>query len=84
MNKRKAGILNIIISIIFAAAMLLSPYMLRIWQMHEHEQLAINLLIALWIVPFSYLEGIRKGKPVSFKSDFLCIKRKVMGLFNKA
>lgn len=84
MTSKKAATLNIIISIIFAAAMLITPFLLRSWQLHEHEQSAINLLIALWFIPFLYLERIRRVKPVSFKSDFLYIKRKVTGLFNKA
>ena len=55
MNRKKATALNYGISIIFAAAMLTTSYLLK---GSEHAQTATHLLIALWFIPFTLLSRV--------------------------
>lgn len=55
MKPKKAALLIIVVSIVFAIAILLSTYLLENSQYAEFSQTAMYLLIAIWFVPFSYL-----------------------------
>jgi len=52
MNPKRAAFFNIVISIIFAVAIILSSHLLKD---SEHSQTVLYLLIAMWWIPFSLL-----------------------------
>lgn len=52
MKPQNAIYLNLVISIIFAIAMIASSYF---FDGHENQQMVTNLLIAVWFVPFFWL-----------------------------
>lgn len=52
LEPRRAAILNVAISIVFAVAMVLFSHLLK---GTRHEGAAMPLLIALWVIPFSWL-----------------------------
>jgi D-alanyl-lipoteichoic acid acyltransferase DltB (MBOAT superfamily) len=52
MNYKKARVVNILISIFFALAMLISSYFIADKDLSET---VIFILIAIWLVPFLYL-----------------------------
>lgn len=59
MNPRKAGILNIIFSLLFAAAILISSYYMA---EYDRSQNITLLLIALWLIPFTYFTNLSGQK----------------------
>ncbi len=59
MTTRKANLLNIVISLLFAAAILFSGFLL---EGSEHKQTMTYLLLALWFIPFSFLSGFAAKK----------------------
>ena len=79
MDKKRAAVLNIAVSIFFAIAILLSSYMLGD---SPASETVMFILIAVWWVPFSYLTARGAGNTMSIKSEFLCIKRRLTNLFN--
>lgn len=54
MNQKKAALVNIGISILFAAAIIVSAFLLKGTQ---YQQTVTWLLIAVWWIPFSWLGG---------------------------
>ena len=76
MNPKKAAFLIILISLLFAAAIILSSMYI---DDKGSAQTVTFLLIGLWWIPFSYLAAAA-GKR-SLKSDFRCMKQKVAGFF---
>ncbi len=62
MDKNKAAIINIVISVIFAIAMIVSSLILNKLHYSEHSQTVTFILIALWFIPFSYLSRISYPK----------------------
>lgn len=76
MKPQKAALLNIVVSLVFAAAILISSFVL------VDEKLATTVmfvLIALWWIPFSYLSTTRQKR--SLKSEYLCLKRSLANRF---
>ena len=65
-NHNKIALLQIIFALIFAAAILLSSYLLNGTQYVQHKDTVMFLLIALWFVPFTFLA--RKEKKTKCKS----------------
>ncbi|MEW6997392.1 hypothetical protein AADZ86_06795 [Colwelliaceae bacterium BS250] len=59
MDCKKAKQLNIIISVLFALAMLISSYFIADKGL---SQTVVFMLIALWLVPFLYLNKRMKQK----------------------
>lgn len=62
MDANKAAFLNIIISVIFAIAMIVSSLFLNNSQYSEYNQSVTFFLIALWFIPFSYLSKVSYPK----------------------
>ena len=60
MSPKKAVILNIIIALIFAGAIILSSWLL---QDTDYAQTVMYIIIALWIIPSGILTaaGVKKG-----------------------
>jgi len=83
MNPKKASFLIIVISLFFAAAIIVSSYLLGDTQYEPYSQTVMYLLIALWFIPYSALSMTATGERGSIKSDCLSIKRKVSSLFNR-
>ena len=81
MSLKKAASLIIAISLLFAAAIILSSYLLNDTQYEQHSQTVVYLLIALWWIPYSILIAGLGGQS-SIKAEVHCIKRKVSGLLN--
>lgn len=61
MSPKKAIILNIIIALIFAGAIMLSSWLL---QDTEHAQTVMYIIIALWFIPSGILTaaGVKRDK----------------------
>ncbi len=57
MSPKKASLSIAIVSIVFAAAMIISSIF---WADKAYLQTVILLLIALWFVPFAYLIKVKK------------------------
>ncbi len=57
MSPKKATLSIVIISIVFAAAMIMLS---GFWADKAYLQTVILLLIALWFVPFAYLTKVKK------------------------
>ena len=55
MSKYQAGLLNIAISVVFAAGMIVA----RCYVNDESSSLVMGLLIAIWFVPFSLLSNYK-------------------------
>jgi hypothetical protein len=55
MNTKNAKLANILISIFFALAMILSSYLIAD---KDLSQTVVFVLIAAWLVPFFYLQSI--------------------------
>lgn len=81
MGPKKAATLHIVTALIFAAAIILSTNLLEQSQYAHYSQTAMYLLIALYMIPFSLLSIAGAGEEGSMKSEYLCIKRKITGLF---
>ena len=62
MSPNRAKILNIVISIIFAAAMIVSSLLLNKTVYYDHSQSVVLFLIALWFIPFSYLSKFEEKR----------------------
>lgn len=58
MSNKKINILQIGIALFFAAAIILSTYLMK---GSEHSDTVMYLLIALWFVPFLYLSKLAKN-----------------------
>lgn len=69
MDPKKAGMYQIITSLVFAAAILLTSYLLR---GTEHGPTVMFILIALWWIPFSIIVASSKGH--SAKSEIECLR----------
>lgn len=83
MSPKKASTLIIVISLIFAAAIILSSYLLADTQYERLSQTVMYLLIAIWFIPYTLLSMTATGEQGSVKSEYLCMKRKVFSLFNR-
>jgi len=59
MNSDKAKLANILISIFFALAMLVSSYFI---EDKDLSSTVVFILIAVWLVPFFYLQKLTKHK----------------------
>ena len=55
MNPKQASFLIIVVSILFAAAMISLSLLLNNTLYHDYTETAVFFLIALWFIPFSYL-----------------------------
>ena len=62
MEPNKAAIINIVISVIFAIAMIVSSLFLNNSQYSEYKQTVTFFLITLWFIPFSYLSKVSYQK----------------------
>ncbi|KAA3613846.1 MAG: hypothetical protein DWQ05_16355 [Calditrichaeota bacterium] len=60
MKPNKNAVLLIIISIVFAALMILVSYILNGSPYGQHAETVNFLLIALWFIPFNLLSSRRK------------------------
>ncbi len=58
MSNKKINFLQIGIALFFAAAIILSNYLMK---GSEHSDTVMFLLIALWFVPFLYLSKLSKN-----------------------
>ena len=78
MTPKRAATYNIVISLVFAAAITLASYLIADTQYEGHAQTVTYLLIAIWFVPFTWLSAAGNGKsiPDSIKCDWALIKRK--------
>ncbi len=54
MRPSKYALLNIVISIVFAVAIILSSYLLKNTEYVQYSDHVTYLLLALWFVPFSF------------------------------
>ncbi len=84
MNPKKASTLIIVISLLFAAAIILSSYLLADTQYEHLSQTVMYLLIAIWFIPYTLLSMTATGEQGTVKSEYLCMKRKVFGLFSRS
>ena len=80
MTPKRAATLNILVSIVFALAMLASSYFLRDTTLSET---VLFILIALWWIPFSMLTARGAGPEWSVKSEYNCMKRKLSQILNR-
>jgi len=55
MKNSNLKLLNIVIALLFAIAILIAAY---IFKNNEYKQTIIFLIIAVWIIPFNYINGI--------------------------
>ena len=55
MSPKRASTLIIVISLIFAAAIIVSTYLLVDTQYEQYSQTVMYLLIAIWFIPYSLL-----------------------------
>ncbi|MEZ4726918.1 MAG: permease prefix domain 1-containing protein [Caldilineaceae bacterium] len=78
MTPKRAALYNILVSLFFAAAIILASYLIADTQYEHHAQTVTYLLIALWFVPFTWLSAAEKDKSIgdSIKCDWALIKRK--------
>lgn len=83
MGPKKASTLIIVVSIVFAAAIIFSSYMLRDTPYEQYSQTVMFLLIALWFVPYTLLSVTATGGKGSIKCEYLYFKRKVTTLFSR-
>ena len=64
MTNKKINFLQIGIALFFAAAIILSTYLMK---GSEHSDTVMFILIALWFIPYLYLSSLakknRKAKP---------------------
>ena len=84
MSKKKIAVLQISIALFFAAAMIASASLLTNSVYASYSDTIVFVLIALWFIPFSWLSSYGKsGERATLKSEYVCLKRKVAGLFNQ-
>ncbi|MCH9651266.1 MAG: permease prefix domain 1-containing protein [Deltaproteobacteria bacterium] len=57
MSPKKAASLNILVSLLFAAAILLASFFLKDSQYAQHADVVTFSLIAVWFIPFSILSS---------------------------
>lgn len=62
MEPRKAAMYNVAISIVFAVVIVLSSYLFK---GTRHDGAMMPLLIALWVIPYSWLSTRCKRPPLS-------------------
>ncbi len=79
MTPQRAATYNIVISLFFAAAILLASYLMVNTQYEEYAQTVTYLLIALWFVPFTWLSAAKNDKSMAdaMKCDWALIKRTI-------
>ena len=77
MNPNKAKRLILIFSIVIAAAILLSSYLIGD---SDAATVVMFLLIALWWIPFTLLLSDKH----SIKSEYACLKRNILNFIRKA
>lgn len=78
MNPRRAAVLNLVVAIVFAAAILMSAFLLPD---EEASATVTYLLIAVWLIPFTLLSASAGRR--SIRSEYRCIRRKVAGLIGR-
>lgn len=77
MKRSTAGLLNVAISLIFAAAILAAAW----WLPNEETRSMVTfVLIAIWFVPFSVLTAEGAGNSVG--AEVRCLCRRVKRLFS--
>lgn len=59
MTSKQANYTNILISVLFAAMMIVAPIVI---DNRENSQIVVFVLIAIWLVPFFYLNGVKYRK----------------------
>ena len=82
MKSKNTSFLIIGKSLFFAAAILISSYLQKNTQYEQHSDTVMYILIALWFITNSILSRMRRKDHRSIKSEYLCLKRKVSGIFN--
>ncbi|MEZ4863465.1 MAG: permease prefix domain 1-containing protein [Caldilineaceae bacterium] len=80
MTPQRAATYNILVSLFFAAAILLASYLIADTQYERHAQTVTHLLIAIWFVPFLWLSAA--GNDKSRRCDWASIKRTLSRLVN--
>lgn len=77
MTPKRAALYTILVSLFFAATIVLASYLIADTQYEHHAQTVTHLLIAIWFVPFIWLSaaGSDKSMSESIKCDWALIKR---------
>ena len=83
MNPGKASLLIIINALFFAAAIIISSYLLADTKFEQHSGKVMYFLIALWMIPNTVLALRSKGDKWTTKCDLFYIKQKLAGLFHR-
>ena len=80
MKQRKSAVLNILVSLLFAGAIILSSLLLKD---SDIASTVTFVLIGLWWIPFSYFIAQTSGNRWTLKGEYQCLRRRVTSLFGK-